>query len=201
VEAEPSDRAAAQPRVTGPSASPTIALRARARTTEEDEPPVTSSDDAPTPTADEAPDRAPSVRPVDLRDYVDFSRGEATRVRVFASDHLALDLWCVEPQQATPVLHLPDRDVTYTVVGGRSWFVTDDGEVGLDPLGAMLVPAGVVHGIDNRAPDPLIVVAVSSPPSDEAETTPVSEEAAAVRYDPGPGALRRLLDKLFGDRR
>jgi quercetin dioxygenase-like cupin family protein len=142
-----------------------------------------------------------TVRPVDLRDYVDFAQGAATRVRVFASGHLALDLWCVEPQQATPVLHLPDHDVAYTVVGGRSWFVTDDGEVGLDPLGAMLVPAGVVHGIDNRAPDPLIVVAVSSPPSAETEDPPVAATGGAVRYErTGPGPIRRLFDKLFGGR-
>jgi quercetin dioxygenase-like cupin family protein len=141
------------------------------------------------------------VRPVDLRDYVSFSRGAATRVRVFSSDHLALDLWCVEPQQATPVLHLPDRDVTYTVMGGRSWFVTDDGEVGLDPLGAMLVPAGVVHGIDNRAPDPLIIVAVSSPPSPELEDTPVEATGEAVRYErSGPGPVRRFFDRVFGGR-
>jgi quercetin dioxygenase-like cupin family protein len=151
---------------------------------------------------DDPAQRPTSVRPVDLRDYVDFERGAATRVRVFASDHLALDLWCVEPQQATPVLHLPDRDVAYTVVGGRSWFVTDDGEIGLDPLGAMLVPAGVVHGIDNRAPDPLIVVAVSSPPSAEAEVAPVSTNAEAVRHQrPGPGPIRRFLDQLFGPRK
>jgi mannose-6-phosphate isomerase-like protein (cupin superfamily) len=149
----------------------------------------------------DAGDPAPSVRPVDLRDYVDFSRGAATRVRVFTSDHLALDLWCVEPQQATPVLHLPDRDVTYTVMGGRSWFVTDDGEVGLDPLGAMLVPAGVVHGIDNRAPDPLIIVAVSSPPSTEDEDAPMEATGGAVRYArSGPGPVRRFLDRLFGGR-
>jgi quercetin dioxygenase-like cupin family protein len=152
------------------------------------------------PRTDDPADRPPAVRPVDLRDYVDFARGAATRVRVFASDHLALDLWCVEPHQATPVLHLPDRDVAYTVMGGRSWFVTDDGEIGLDPLGAMLVPAGVVHGIDNRAPDPLIVVAVSSPPSAEAEDPPVNQTAEAVRYEPGPGPVRRFLDKLFGGR-
>jgi mannose-6-phosphate isomerase-like protein (cupin superfamily) len=138
---------------------------------------------------------------VDLRDYVDFAPGAATRVRVFASEHLALDLWCVEPQQATPVLHLPDRDVAYTVVGGRSWFVTDVGEVGLDPLGAMLVPAGVVHGIDNRAPDPLIVVAVSSPPSAEEEATPGTPAGEAVRYErTGPGPVRRFFDRLFGGR-
>ena len=92
------------------------------------------------------------VRPVDLRDYATFSPDAATRVRVFATDHLALDLWCIEPHQATGVLHLPDQDVAYTVIGGRSWFVTDEGEIGLDPMGAMLIRAGTVHGINNRAP-------------------------------------------------
>jgi len=140
----------------------------------------------------------PRVRPVDLRDYASFSEEEARRVRVFAGDHLALDLWCIEPQQATPVLHLPDRDVTYTVIGGRSWFVTDEGEIGLDPLGAMLVPAGVVHGIDNRAPDPLIVLAVSSPPSEEEEDPPFGDTTEAVRYGQEPGMLRRALRRLLG---
>ena len=152
------------------------------------------SDDVGTP----QPDPTPRVRPVDLRDYVDFSRDAATRVRVFVTEHLALDLWCIEPQQSSPVLHLPDRDVTYTVVGGRSWFVTDDGEIGLDPMGSMLVPSGVVHGIDNRAPDPLIVIAVSSPPSAEAEDAPVADTAEAVRSEEGPGPLRRALEWLLG---
>ncbi|MFA9444356.1 hypothetical protein [Egicoccus sp. AB-alg6-2] len=154
-----------------------------------------SGDGAPTP-----PSSAPGVVPVDLRDYVDFSAGAATRVRVLASPQLALDLWCIEPHQATGVLHEPDRDLTYTVVGGRSWFVTDEGEVGLDPMGAMLVPAGVVHGIDNRAPDPLIVVAVGAPPGDEPPATPVARDARAVRHDgDGTGPLRRTLHRLFGD--
>jgi len=138
---------------------------------------------------------------VDLRDYVRFVHGEATRVRVLATDRLALDLWCLEPQTATSPLHLPQQDVTYTVLGGRSWFVTDDGEVGLDPLGAMLVPAGVVHGIANRAADPLIVVAASAPPSADPEQEPVERTDAAVRRDDSsPGLLRRSLDRLFGGR-
>jgi mannose-6-phosphate isomerase-like protein (cupin superfamily) len=140
--------------------------------------------------------RAP--RPVDVRDYVDFGRDGARRVRVFATDHLAYDVWCIEPQQSTPVLHLPETDVTYTVVGGRSWFVTDDGEIGLDPMGAMLVPAGVVHGIDNRAPDPLIVLAVSAPPSADQEDEPVARDAQAVRDDDAPGPLRRAVEGLLG---
>jgi quercetin dioxygenase-like cupin family protein len=134
----------------------------------------------------------PAVVPVDLRDYVEFSQDAARRVRVLATDALAVDLWCIEPGQATPVLRYDDRDVAYTVVGGRSWFVTEEGEVGLDPMGALLVPAGVVHGIDNRAVDPLIVVASVSPPGAERPTTPVSDDAAAIRRDDaGPNPIAR----------
>jgi quercetin dioxygenase-like cupin family protein len=148
----------------------------------------------------DATDRPPAgVRPVDLRDYARFSPDAATRVRVFATAHLSYDLWCIEPQQATEVLRYPDRDVAYTVVGGRSWFVTEEGEVGLDPLGAMLVPADTVHGIDNRAPDPLIVLAVAAPPAPGGEDAPVAADAAAVRLDDdAPGPLRRVLDGLLG---
>jgi quercetin dioxygenase-like cupin family protein len=144
---------------------------------------------------------ATAVVPVDLRDHVLFSDAAATRVRVMATDRLALDLWCLEPRQTTPVLHHPERDVTYTVLGGRSWFVTDEGEVGLDPLGALLVPAGTVHGIDNRAPDPLIVVAVSSPPGEDPGPAPApARPGAAVRDDPEPGGLRRAFGRLLGVR-
>ena len=146
------------------------------------------------PTAPE-PDR---VRPVDLRDYVDFTRDTARRTRVFATSRLAHDLWCIEPQQATPVLQYPDSDVTYTVIGGRSWFVTDQGEVGLDPMGALLVPAGVVHGIDNRGADPLIVAAVSSPPDATAEDDPVTRAGAAIRDDEKYGRTRRKVGEAVG---
>jgi quercetin dioxygenase-like cupin family protein len=136
------------------------------------------------------------VIPVDLRDYATFSTKAANRVRVFASAFVALDLWCLEPQQATAVLHYPTHDVTYTVIGGRSWFVTDDGEIGLDPLGALLVPAGTMHGIDNRAPDPLIVLASSAPPTNEPASDPVSDAREAIRVDTDAGVLHRALRSL-----
>lgn len=147
-----------------------------------------------------AVDASGEVRPVDLRDYVDFSQGLARRVRVFATPTLALDLWCIEPQQSTDVLRYTAADVTYTVLGGRSWFVTEQGEIGLDPLGAMLVPAGVTHGIDNRGADPLIVVASSSPPDAAEEETPVESTDEAVRIDTDePGRLRRTVSRLLRD--
>ncbi len=135
--------------------------------------------------------RTPS--PVDLRDWVRFSTTSAVRVRVQRTDHLAVDLWCIEPQQATDVLRV-DGEVTYTVLAGRSWFVTEHGDIGLDPLGSMLMPGGVAHGIDNRAPDPLIVLAVSSPPDAAEPDDAVSGDATAVRpADPvRRGTQRRL---------
>ena len=131
--------------------------------------------------------------PVDLRDWVRFSTSDAVRVRVQRTAQLAVDLWCIEPQQATEVLRA-EGDVTYTVLAGRSWFVTEDGDVGLDPLGSILIPRGVAHGIDNRAPDPLIVLAVSSPPDAAPADPPVSATASAVRPpdDARANPLRRI---------
>lgn len=149
-----------------------------------------------------APDPDPRVRPVDLRDYVDPVRGQATRVRVFATANLAQDIWCVEPRSATDPMHHPDRDVAYTVIAGRSRFVTDDGEVALDPMGAMLVPAGIVHAFENRGPDPLIVLAAVSPPGDEGEDPPVESTGDAVHLPSGrPPAVRRVVESLLGTRR
>jgi len=133
--------------------------------------------------------------PFDLRDWVRFSASEATCVRVQRTDRLAVDLWCIEPQQATAVLR-HDADVTYTVLAGRSWFVTEHGDVGLDPLGSLLVPPGTAHGIDNRAPDPLIVMAVSSPPGTPPAEAPVVDTAAAVRDDARSGGVRAALGRI-----
>ncbi len=161
------------------------------------EPEPTTPDPAADAVVDPTPD-ADRVRPVDLRDYVDFSRDAARRTRLFATAQLAHDLWCIEPQQATPVLQYPDTDVTYTVIGGRSWFVTEQGEVGLDPMGALLVPAGVVHGIDNRGADPLIVAAVSAPPDAASEDAPVADGGAAIRDDAKYGRTRRKVGEAVG---
>lgn len=162
---------------------------------------MTTPDDA-NPSATE-PVTPEVVVPVDLRDYVDFSQEAATRVRVHATASLATDLWCVEPQQATEVLRYPDADVTYTVIGGRSWFVTEEGEVGLDPMGSLLVPKGVHHGIDNRGTDPLIVLAAMSPPDDLAASAPVEERFEAIRPEdtsPGRKVARSLSRLLSGGR-
>ncbi len=156
----------------------------------------------PPPSDDALPDAEPTgeVLPVDLRDWVDFSVDAARRIRVFRTDSLQQDLWCIEPQQASEVLRYEATDVTYTVLAGRAWFVTEQGDAGLDPLASLLVPAGVTHGIDNRAADPLVVLAVGSPPGDlVAPGEPLTRLGAAVREaDTTGGVGRRLMEFLQG---
>jgi quercetin dioxygenase-like cupin family protein len=143
-----------------------------------------------------------TVRPVDLRDYADFDPERPKRIRVLATDVLTIDLWCLEPRQETPSLLYRDVDVCYTVLGGTAWFITDEGELGLGPLGAMLVPAGITHTIGNRTVDPVVVLASGSPPdvpaTDVTSDAPVVTDASAVHRPREPGALVRTVKRLLG---
>ncbi|MBW3576315.1 MAG: hypothetical protein KY462_00965 [Actinobacteria bacterium] len=151
---------------------------------------------------DASPVPSAAVRPVDLRDYAAFDRERAVRVRVLATDVLTVDLWCLEPWQRTDVLLYAEVDVAYTVLGGNAWFVTDEGELGLGALGAMLVPAGVAHAIDNRTADPLVVLASASPPdvpADEVATDhPVEVGEAAIHRPEDRSSLAARLRSLLG---
>lgn len=157
-----------------------------------------SGEQGPAPGGDDPPVPG-SVRPVDLRDYARFDPDHPARVRVLATDVLTVDLWCLEPHQSTDAMHHEEVDVAYTVLGGTAWFVTDEGEIGLGPLGAMLIPAGVVHGIDNRTVDPVVVLAAASPP--DVPTTeitvdePLEDAGDAVWL---PGERRGLMGRLRG---
>lgn len=132
---------------------------------------------------------------VDLRDYVEFDLEGARGRRVVETDVLAVDITCLEPGQLIHARTFPSADVLYTVLGGTAWVITDEAEVTLQALQAVMVPAGVPHGIRNDSPDPLIVQVVVSPP-DEAPPTAVGP---AVEPSPDVGALPRkegLADRL-----
>jgi quercetin dioxygenase-like cupin family protein len=103
---------------------------------------------------------------VDLRDYVVFHQGEVITQRVLATDVVAVDLVCLEPQQVIGARAFPTADVVYTVLGGRAWVVTDEAEATLEPLQSVMVPAAVPHGVRNDSPDPLILQVVVSPPDE-----------------------------------
>ena len=101
---------------------------------------------------------------VDLRDYVAFDPDRAVRSRIYETDLVAVDLLCLEPGQQLGARTHEDSDTVYTVIGGRAWVVTDDSEVALEPLQAVLVPAGTPHGVRNDAADPLLLQTITSLP-------------------------------------
>ena len=137
---------------------------------------------------------------VDLRDYVDFDLDAAAGRRVFTTDVVAVDLVCLEPGQVIEARTLPGADAIYTVLGGRAWVVTDEAEVTLDPLQAIVVPAGIPHGVRNDAADPLILHVVVSPPDEMPDSVegpaPVALEEAA--NPPKTGLVDRLRRTLGG---
>lgn len=131
--------------------------------------------------------------PVDLRDYVEFLADAPAGRRVYATGALAIDLVCLEPHQQLGARTLGTADVVYTVLGGRAWVVTDEAEVTLEPLQAVMIPAGTPHGLRNDSADPLILQAVVSPPdgAPPAFTGPVIQPPANRARARGS-----LLDRL-----
>lgn len=107
---------------------------------------------------------APDPVPVDLRDYVAFDLERPVRSRIYQTEMVAFDVLCLEPGQQLGARTHPDSDTIYVVIGGRAWVVTDQAEVSLDPMHAVLVPAGTTYGVRNDSADPLLLQALTSPP-------------------------------------
>ncbi len=147
-------------------------------------------------------DAVPPFEPtaVDLRDYVEFDLEGARGRRVVETDVLAVDITCLEPGQLIHARTFPTADVLYTVLGGIAWLVTDEAEVTLQALQAVIVPAGVPHGIRNDSPDPLILQAVVTPPrfAPAAAHGPVASPQAGARSHDGSALLDRVRRLLGG---
>lgn len=153
-------------------------------------------DSTPPPPAHDAP------RAVDLRDYVIFDLDGAAGRRVLATDVLAVDVVCLEPRQTVPARTFSGADVVYTVLGGVAWVVTDEAEVTLAALQAVVIPAGVPHALRNESSDPLILQVLVSPPDEVAAPSAPPEDASASQGRPAGvtapdagkrGGLRGLL--------
>ena len=145
----------------------------------------------------------PAFEPVavDLRDYVDFDLDAAIGRRIFTTDVVAVDLVCLEPGQQIDARTLGGADAIYTVLGGRAWVVTDETEVTLEPLQAVVIPLGIAHGVRNDGIDPLILQVVVSPPDEMPGSVlgPVEEAATATTTSADkPSVLDRVRRMLGG---
>ncbi len=144
------------------------------------------------------PDPPHEAVPVDLRDYIEFDPDRPFGRRVFTTDVLAIDVVCLEPDQHIGAREFAGADLVYTVLGGRAWIVTAESEVTLGPLQALLVPAGVVHGLRNDGADPLILQAAASPPDELPPTQEGPVRRPVRRGSAKPTALDRARRLLGG---
>jgi quercetin dioxygenase-like cupin family protein len=140
----------------------------------------------------------PAPRAVDLRDYVLFDLDGAAGRRVLQTDVLAVDLVCLEPGQQIPPRTFATADIVYTVLGGLAWVVTDEAQVTLSALQAVVMPAGTPHGLRNDGIDPLIVQVLVSPPDELA--APSGEPLRPVVPIAEEPRTRRSLRDLLGGR-
>ncbi|MGI9016508.1 MAG: cupin domain-containing protein [Euzebya sp.] len=132
---------------------------------------------------------------VDLRDYVVFDLDAPAGRRVLSTDVLALDVICLEPQQTLDARTFATADAVYTVLAGTAWVVTDEVEVTLSALQAVMIPAGEPHGLRNSSADPLILQVITSPP-EEVGVVPLGPAPAAVAEHDATTARPSLLDRL-----
>ena len=83
---------------------------------------------------------------------------------LFQGDHLMLGINCLEPGQEQPVHDHADADKVYIVMEGTGQFTVgkDAFEAGVGEV--VWAQAGIVHGVENRADERLVLLVGISPP-------------------------------------
>ena len=86
-----------------------------------------------------------------------------TKTNLFETPRFFLDVYVFEPGQAQkPHVH-DDNDKIYLVVEGRGTFQVGAEQAELGPGDAVLAPAGVEHGAENRGSERLVALAFMAP--------------------------------------
>ncbi|MCS7285592.1 MAG: cupin domain-containing protein [Anaerolineae bacterium] len=81
-----------------------------------------------------------------------------------ANPAMSLHLVKIEPGSAiAPHIH-PDSTETFTVISGRGLCVVGGQEFNFGPGDCAVAPAGVEHGLRNTGDDPIILLAIFTPP-------------------------------------
>ena len=93
-----------------------------------------------------------------------FSPEKGQKIGVFRTERSMTDLYCLLPGQIqTPHVH-ETSDKIYYVIEGRGHFKIGQEEREFSSGTAVLAPASSEHGVENRGPDPLVLLVVLAPP-------------------------------------
>lgn len=99
-----------------------------------------------------------------LRERVAYQEGKLARHRLAATSRCQADLYCLRPGQAQfPHVHA-DQDKLYIGIEGTGELQVGGETAALEPGMLVVAPAGVEHGLANRADGNLVVLVLVVPP-------------------------------------
>lgn len=104
------------------------------------------------------------VDAADLRDFVRFEEGAVVRGTVFESDHLWVQLVCLDRNRSYGPVSDPAADAVVTVVAGEAVFVVGRRRKRMKQWGAILVPAGAQLSVSNASAEGLVLLMITAPP-------------------------------------
>lgn len=92
-----------------------------------------------------------------------FAGEKMQKVALFESTRFFCDLYCLAPGQGQRVHSHAESDKVYYVLSGRATIQVGE-EVGEVEAGvAVLAPAGLPHGVDNRSAEPVTLLVFMAP--------------------------------------
>jgi mannose-6-phosphate isomerase-like protein (cupin superfamily) len=89
------------------------------------------------------------IRRIDVRR---FDGAKMQKVNLFETPRLFCDVYCLEPGQAQKAHRHDSADKVYAVLEGEVLVRLGEESAPLGPGAAVLAPAGVDHGVENRGP-------------------------------------------------
>lgn len=91
--------------------------------------------------------------------------GKHYKATLFNGAHQMIGVNCLEPGQEQPVHDHTHADKVYIVMDGAGWFTVGDEQQEAGPGAVIFAPAGVPHGVENRADARLtLLVSIAPPP-------------------------------------
>jgi mannose-6-phosphate isomerase-like protein (cupin superfamily) len=92
-----------------------------------------------------------------------FAADKMQKVGLFESRRFFCDLYCLAPGQAQRPHSHADSDKVYYVLSGRPTIHVGEEVADVEPGVAVLAPAGLSHGVDNRSSGPVTLLVFMAP--------------------------------------
>ena len=99
----------------------------------------------------------------DVKKIKEFSEEKMKKVKLFDTENLFCDLYCLKPAQFQKIHTHQGADKVYFVLEGVGNFYIGDGQRRLKNGTALLAPAGVMHGVVNDSTSELIILVFMAP--------------------------------------